>query len=147
MKATLESREGSSRKGTSYKVTDDVQASSLLHSRAGVGWGSEGPVERLQGCVHRRNVCASVGLCPVWVVGQVEHSDAPGVDGQRHAEDAQNVHDHARFHLRSREAKVRTRTGSRGWSAGVHLTMSLTMRWPEAKAMELGGVETGSMKA
>lgn len=27
------------------------------------------------------------------------------------------------------------------------LTMSLTMRWPEAKAMELGGVDTGNMKA
>lgn len=27
------------------------------------------------------------------------------------------------------------------------LTMSLTMRCPEANAMELGGVETGSMKA
>lgn len=27
------------------------------------------------------------------------------------------------------------------------LTMSLTMRCPDAKAMELGGVETGSMKA
>lgn len=26
-------------------------------------------------------------------------------------------------------------------------TMSLTMRCPDAKAMELGGVETGSMKA
>lgn len=29
----------------------------------------------------------------------------------------------------------------------VLLTMSFTMRCPEAKAMELGGVETGSMKA
>lgn len=27
------------------------------------------------------------------------------------------------------------------------LTMSLTMRCPDVKAMELGGVETGSMKA
>lgn len=27
------------------------------------------------------------------------------------------------------------------------LTMSLTMRCPDAKAMELGGVDTGSMKA
>lgn len=27
------------------------------------------------------------------------------------------------------------------------LTMSFTKRWPDAKAMELGGVETGNMKA
>lgn len=27
------------------------------------------------------------------------------------------------------------------------LTMSFTIRWPDAKAMELGGVETGNMNA
>lgn len=32
-------------------------------------------------------------------------------------------------------------------SADEHPTMSLTIRCPDAKAMEFGGVDTGSMKA
>lgn len=104
--------------------------------------------------MHRRNVSGFDGLCPVWVVGQVKHGDAPRVDGQRNGEDAQKVHDQAGFHLRGRQqrAKVRPAQAAEGGppspaNAGVHVTMSLTMRCPEAKAMELGGVDTGSMKA
>lgn len=61
--------------------------------------------------MHRRNVCGFDGLCPVWVVGQVKHGDAPCVDGQRNAEDAQNVHDQAGFHLRGWEQRAKVRRG------------------------------------
>lgn len=55
-----------------------------------------------------------VGLCPVWIVGQVKHGDAPRVDGQRHAEDTENVHDHAGFHLRNQRSTGEARTGDSG---------------------------------
>lgn len=61
-----------------------------------------------------------VGLCPVWIVGQVKHGDAPRVHGQRHAEDAENVHDHAGFHLRDQRSTGEAGTGaSGGASRGV----------------------------
>lgn len=56
--------------------------------------------------MHRRTVCGFVGVCPVWIVSQVKHGDAPRVDGQRNAEDAQNVHDQAGFDLSRGEQRA-----------------------------------------
>lgn len=121
-------------KGNRWCSGIHTHASSLFHFRATVletPRGSEGPVECLHGCVHRRNVCGFVGLCPVWIVGQVKHGDAPRVDGQWNAEDAQNVHDQAGFHLRSREREQRwgedkQQRVDRAWA----LVCALPCLWP-----------------
>lgn len=67
-------------KFASEKAADEVLA--FARMAADIAGGSEGPVERLQGCVRGRNICGFDGLCPVWIVGQVKHGDAPRVDGQ-----------------------------------------------------------------
>lgn len=63
-----------------------------------------------------QDLCGLVGVCPVWIVGQVKHGDAPRVDGQRNAEDTKNVHDQAGFHLKNGQQRTtgEVRTGDRG---------------------------------
>lgn len=79
------------------------------------GWGgSEGTAERLLGRLQSSKVGGFVGLCPVWVAGQVEHGHAPRVDGQRNADDAEDVHHHAGFHLRNREQRATGEAGRGG---------------------------------
>lgn len=89
-------------------------------------------------------------VSPFWVTVQVEHGDAPRVHRQRDGEDAQDVHDEASFYLRTKEDSQEELLLQRMLNVKIQskaVTMSLTMRCPDAKAMEFGGVETGSINA
>lgn len=103
--------------------------------------GSESRVEELRGC---RLVD---GMSPIRINIEVEHGNAPRVHGQGDRQDAQDVHDEAGLHLGRHEERLSSTSCVTVRRRHRDPTMSLTMRCPEAKAMELGGVDTGSMKA